>query len=99
MSNQVVPAELAEMLHATLGPLGDVLDAEGHRWSPIVRKVLAEYVQRRNRFVKKSYGMSAIADFNHLTYLASESVCRMTDSAIAEEVDLEQWDREMNEGA
>lgn len=93
------PIELAELLHATLGPLGDVLEKENHHWAAIVRRVLLEYIRERNGFISDTYGSNAIPHVNHLTFLASERVCRVTDLAIAEEIDFAQWAGEVEEGA
>lgn len=85
-----IPIELAEMLHATLGPLADVLEEENHQWVPMLRKVLSEYTRSRDRFLTGVHG-DVIAEIVHHTYLAAEKVCGMTKSAIIEERDFSKW--------
>lgn len=43
-----IPLAFAELLHVTLGPLGDRLKAEGHEWASLVEKVLDAYTSRRD---------------------------------------------------
>ena len=87
-----IPLELAELLHATLGPLGDVLERENHHWAPIVKKVLSEYIGSRDRLLCQLHGHDILPEISHHTYLASEQVCDLTRSAITEE-----WMREADD--
>lgn len=90
-----IPLELAELLHATLGPLSEILDKENHPWSAMVRRVIEEYTHQRNRFLTPIHGNSVVAEISHHTYLASEKVCELTDSAISEAADFLQWANEV----
>lgn len=47
MSTLTVPLALAELLHATLGPLSADLTAEGHPWADTLQRVLDAYVDER----------------------------------------------------
>jgi len=90
-----VPIELAELLHATLGPLSEVLDREDHPWTPMVRMVLSEYSRERNRLLTHLHGENAVAEIAHHTYLASEKVCELTDYALQQEEDFSRWREEV----
>jgi len=90
-----VPIELAELLHAALGPLADVLEEEDHPWAAMARRVLDEYTFRRNRLLKYIYGESIAADIAHHTFQACEKVCELTDSAVREAVDFVKWSSEV----
>lgn len=89
-----IPIEIAELLHATLGPLAEVLDGENHHWVPMIRKVLAEYTQQRDKFIRAIHG-NISAEIAHHTYLASEKVCGMTELALREEEDFSKWAEEV----
>ena len=93
-----IPIELAEMLHATLGPLAEILDKENHHWSPMLRRVIEEYAHQRNRFLTSMHGDTVFPDLAHHTYLAAEKVCELTDSAISEAADFLQWATEVEGG-
>jgi hypothetical protein len=98
-ANFHIPVELAELLHATLGPLGDVLEQEGHRWSPTVRRVVSEYVRARNEFLAAHHGRGATVDVLTHTEEAAERVCALTESALREEEDFFRWSEEVSEEA
>jgi len=87
-----IPLGVAELLHATLGPLSDVLDAEDHPWAPTIHLVLSEYIRLRNTAV----GTESLALANHATYLAAERVCELTRSAVRDEEDFRRWAAEMD---
>lgn len=91
-----LPIELAELLHATLGPLADTLERESHPWSPMVKKVLREYTDSRDRIMIHLHGSSVIPQIAHHTYLAAEKVCGMTSAAIREEEHFTRWSAEVN---
>lgn len=93
-----VPIELAELLHATLGPLSEVLDREGHHWAEVVKRVLAEYVAGRNQIIRHLHGDEAILDVAHETFIASEKVCLISDLAVSEEEDFLRWREEVDGG-
>lgn len=87
-----VPLDIAELLHATLGPLADVLEAESHPWAPTLHMVLHEYVKLRNSALGPALG----PDISHITYLAAERVCDLTRNAIRDEEDFRRWASEMD---
>jgi hypothetical protein len=94
-----VPIELAELLHATLGPLAEILENEGHPWADMARRVLTEYTSQRNRLLKYVYGDSIVADIAHHTFRAVERVCDLTEAAISDAVDaidFVKWSAEVN---
>lgn len=91
-----VPLELAELLHATLGPLGEVLERDGHSWAQMVRRVLDEYTRSRNSMLSHIHGDRVISEVTHQTFLASERVCELTDMAIREEEDFLRWSAEVD---
>jgi hypothetical protein len=90
-----IPIRLAELLHATLGPLSEVLEREDHPWTPMVRKVLSEYCHERNGFLVEIHGPSVLSEIGHQTFLASERVCDLTDYALREEEDFSRWREEV----
>ena len=97
-----VPVELAELLHATLGPLADVLEDEGHPWAEMAKRVVSEYTSQRNRLLKYVYGESIVADIAHHTYRAVEKVCEITESAVSdavESIDFAKWSAEVSRGS
>jgi hypothetical protein len=94
MSGFFIPLELAELLHAALGPLSEKLEEEDHPWSTMVTRVLSEYTEARNRIMREAHGDSVIAEIAHQTYLAAERVCSMTEMALGEERDFAKWTAE-----
>ena len=93
-----LPIELAELLHATLGPLSEVLDREDHPWTPMVRRVLSEYSRERNRILIDLHGERVLPEIAHHTFLASERVCLLTHYALEEEGDFKRWREEVEDG-
>lgn len=79
-----VPLSYAEFLHATLGPLADVLEAEGHGWAEMVKRVLAEYTLRRNMIIGEVYGPDAYNRIASYTMAAAEEVEYMVHEAITD---------------
>lgn len=70
-----IPLGLAELLHATLGPLAAVLTEQNHPWSGLVNRVVAEYVSARDEHCS---GLDAVAWHGRVadqTQLAAEVVC------------------------
>lgn len=94
----LVSLGLAELLHATLGPLADQLIREGHPWAPMLRRVLNEYTSERNSSLVQAHGTSVISEISHATYLASERVCSLTERAVDEERDFIRWRAEVVDG-
>ena len=90
-----IPLRLAELLHATLGPLAEQLAIEGHSWEPMVRRVLAEYTELRNAILRQTHGSSVLADIKHETFLASEWLCTLTTLAVNEAADFVTWTSEV----
>lgn len=70
----LVPLGLAEMLHATLGPLSVVLEEENHPWAPLVRSVLSEYVSARDEHCS-SFDDLWWSEVSEQLQLAAEVVC------------------------
>ncbi len=93
-----LPIDLAELLHATLGPLSEVLDREDHPWTPMVRKVLSEYSRERNQIMIDRHGEQVLPEIAHQTFLASERVCLLTHYALQEEGDFIRWREEVEGG-
>lgn len=91
-----IPIEISELLHSTLGPLADILERDGHNWSPMVKKVLDEYTRLRNGFLTHVHGHEIISEITHQTFLAAEKVCELTESAIREERDFMAWAQEVD---
>ncbi|MFM8798726.1 MAG: hypothetical protein ACKODT_07200 [Fluviibacter sp.] len=92
--NVNLPLDLAELLHVTLGPLADVLAEEGHRWAPMVKRVLSEYTELRDMVLTEIYGFDAIAAIDRTTVLACERVYEMVTSDV-ENVDFGMWASEL----
>ena len=86
-----VPLAFAELLHAMLGPLEDVLSSEQHAWAPMIRRVLEQYTDRRDEFLQAMHGQEINPLIGHITYTAVEEVQNLTDDAIIEEHDFIQW--------
>lgn len=93
-----IPLELAELLHATLGPLGERLKDEGHPWAELVQRVLEAYRMGRDSSVMTQYGLSALQDMHMVTVAVSEQVCRFVEEITVEEVDFNAWSKELNDG-
>ena len=93
-----LPIELAELLHATLGPLSEVLERENHHWAEVVRRVLAEYVAGRNQILTHIHGDKVMLEVAHETFVAAEKVCLISDLAISEEEDFIRWREEVDGG-
>jgi hypothetical protein len=91
-----VPIELAELMHALLGTLADVLEDEGHSWAQMTRRVLDEYEGQRNRILISLHGESIMRDLAHHTEMAVEKLCKLTDSAVQEASDFIQWHAEVS---
>lgn len=93
-----IPLELAEMLHVTLGPLGELLEEEGHPWAGLVTRVLEQYLAGRDQTVFDNYlgevGFEQIAD---TTRAAAERVCALTDAAVIEAEHFLCWADEVGE--
>lgn len=70
-----IPLGIAEILHATLGPLASVLEEENHPWAGLVKRVVREYVAVRDEYCSEldasswHYGVAA------QTAMAAEVVC------------------------
>lgn len=77
-----VPLAFAELLHATLGPLGDVLSQEGHTWAPMVQRVLAEYTSRRDDLLTEFHGEGIVETIHDHTLVAAEEVEGLAHDAI-----------------
>lgn len=90
-----VPLELAELLHATLGPLADVLEAEGHAWAPLIRRVLKAYLDGRDDKLLQQYGPGVLGEARVCTVQVSEAVCALVNELAMEEVDFSMWDSEI----
>lgn len=91
-----IPIHMGELLHATLGPLAEILERDQHNWAPMVKKVLNEYTQIRNEFLTHVHGSDIISEITHQTYLAAERVCDLTETAIREEKDFMAWAQEVD---
>ena len=81
-----VPLAFAELLHATLGPLGDILEQEGHSWAPMVQRVLEEYTSRRNALLTVVHGDEIIDVVMQHTMTAAEDVESMAYDAVDEAI-------------
>lgn len=90
-----IPVELAELLHVTLGPLGEVLSGEGHPWADMVKRVVAEYITGRDRSVFHLHGDNVLVDIAHFTSQAVNRVLALTDSAVHEAEHFLQWSDEV----
>lgn len=87
----LVPLPLAEMLHVTLGPLAEVLSAEGHAWAPLLDRVLEAYRAGRDDQMVKLYGASIIPDIDIVTAQVAEALCGVASDMAAEELDFTMW--------
>lgn len=96
MTDLHVPLDLSELLHATLGPLAETLEQEGHHWAPMVKRVLGEYTRLRNAALRATQGRDVTAEVAHITFLASEKVCALTEKAVTEEQDFIRWAAEVD---
>lgn len=92
-----IPLHLAELLHATLGPLCEVLDSDEHDWVPMIRRVLSEYVSLRDQHLVALYGPGVTGEICKHSYNASEMVCALTRVEIAEAKHFVQWDVEFKD--
>lgn len=92
-----MPLAFAELLHATLGPLEDVLRSEGHPWAPMVKRALDQYTDRRDEFLESIHGEGVIESVRHITYLACEEVQNLTDDVVQEEHDFLRWASEVED--
>jgi hypothetical protein len=92
-----VPLAFAELLHATLGPLGDVLQEQDHAWAPMVKRVLAEYTSRRDTLLVDLHGEEILSAVDHTTFVAVEEIHAVTEHAIAEEEDFTRWTSEVGQ--
>jgi hypothetical protein len=79
-----VPLAFAELLHATLGPLCDVLAEEGHDWVPMVQKVLREYTARRDQMLVNMHGAQILDAVHEHTLVAAEEVEHMVSESIVD---------------
>lgn len=86
-----IPLELAELLHATLGPLADVLESEGHAWATLIRRVLSAYVDGRDDKLVAQYGIGVLGEAKVCTLQVAEAVCAMVNELTMEEVDFDIW--------
>lgn len=92
--NPNIPLHLAEMLHATLGPLYAQLHEEGHVWAPLVKSVLDEYTHRRHLALDGIYGADAPDMICRVLQAAAEEVCNMSDRPVQER-DFAMWSSEL----
>lgn len=90
-----IPLELAELLHATLGPLADVLESEGHVWVPLIRRVLSAYVDGRDQKLAGQYGVGVLGEAKVCTLQVAEAVMAMVNELTLEEVDFDLWTNEV----
>lgn len=81
-----VPLAFAELLHATLGPLSDVLDKQGHDWAPMVRRVLAEYTSRRDQMLTNMHGEHILDNICDATQAAALEVEQLVSDEIEETI-------------
>lgn len=91
----LIPLPLAELLFVTLGPLSDVLEEEGHRWTMMVKMVLRAYMDGRDDTLGKMYGMNVVKDIDMVTVQVSEELCRWMDEVSIEEEHFEKWQEEL----
>lgn len=81
-----IPLAFAELLHATLGPLGEVLETEGHSWAPMVQKVLSEYNSRRDTYLVSIHGDEILDVVIEHTMAAAEDVEAQVSDAVEEAI-------------
>lgn len=94
--HMLLPLPLAEMLHATLGPLAEVLAAEGHAWAPLLDRVLEAYRAGRDDQMVKKYGPAVIPEVDIVTAQVAEAVCSVVSELASEEVDFMMWASEFD---
>ena len=92
----LLPLPLAELLHATLGPLCIALENESHAWAPLVRRVLGAYTDGRDDMMTVMYGPSILQDVAMVTVEVADELIKLVDEMSATERDFEKWSDELN---
>jgi len=91
MSELNIPLELAELLHATLGPLATSLRAEGNHWADTIDYIVDKYTRQRDAALYAAHGPSVKADINHATFKAVDSVLAHMDDMFDEKEHFGMW--------
>lgn len=95
MSDNInLPLHLAELLHVALGPLADVLEGEGHRWAPMLKRVLREYTAARDAVLVDELGADAIPAIDRTTSVACQLIYEMVGGPV-ESGDFDLWASEL----
>ncbi len=96
MERLSIPLELAELLHATLGPLSDALSEESHPWAPLVRKALDTYISGRDTFLVQEHGAHVLPEIEEATRQACTRVDELLTETVSEEEDFTKWGSELS---
>lgn len=89
-----IPLEMAELLHATLGPIAASLRSEGNHWADTIEYIVDRYIEARDTHLGKIHGPGVRAEINHVTFGAVEEVLHHMDEMSTEREHFGMWAEE-----